>query len=794
MPKSIVRKTPSSIKEKYHQKVLSSNAIYINWIRMLDIQPLFARIVWLDLSIFDLSQLGLGLLYYLLPIDLKPFTIDFDFELPSIDETLQGIWMKFKPVNWEQKYDWLADFEKYIIKNFKKEYREDLIEYMNLKAIYGKTQYARSYYDPFIPREMMRSTMIRLRLMRTPDTSWLSTMQTIQEVLEITGITDDHVFNRVMMHYSAQSEAFVLGMAVLGKSKLCKMDGDFAVIPFMDSQKNMYDLKFRTLDHIQLGFILGVTPIGYGLLLPKESIYRLPEGKKNPPIIDVLIEKMRRLTNRLSLTTWAYCYDEKTEVLTEDGFKKFYELTYDDKIATLNPKTGEMEYYYPVAIHKFKYQGKMIHIKGKSIDLLVTPEHQLYCGVRRKFHQKRNWHFCFIKAIDLYNSYKCGKFRFKRGFKWNGEDIDYFILPEYEKRWSVHGAKRVFKQEAKTIPLDSWLRFFGWYISEGDTEERGCTRIYNTYDDYLAEINNTIQNIGFTPNLSYMENAGVNRNIPEGVMKIYSVQLANYLKQFGKAKEKFVPKWIKQLPSSKLKILLEPLTKGDGYKTNKNWKYYTSSKRLADDLQEIALKAGFGATITEVFWKQKHWFMVSISRKRIDTMLCKKPELVNYNGYVYDVTVPKHHIILVRRNGKVCWSSNSNYNRPREMGNYHESERTNQYDLLQAQRRQIEQWVYYSIPPEESNAVKIRQYQNAVLQAISWKAKRHKWGFKSWEYMTEEQFKEWWINHWETQGLKRETLNNLYGGMSKWLERLREEKVNLGSRIQRIRKRLAMSV
>lgn len=442
MPKSIVRKTPSSIKEKYHQKVLSSNAIYINWIRMLDIQPLFARIVWLDLSIFDLSQLGLGLLYYLLPIDLKPFTIDFDFELPSIDETLQGIWMKFKPVNWEFKYDWLADFKKYIVKNFKEKYRKDLIEYMNLKAIYGKTQYARSYYDPFIPREMMRSTMIRLRLMRTPDTSWLSTMQTIQEVLEITGITDDHVFNRVMMHYSAQSEAFVLGMAVLGKSKLCKMDGDFAVIPFMDSQKNMYDLKFRTLDHIQLGFILGVTPIGYGLLLPKESIYQLPDGKKNPPIIDVLIEKMRRLTSRLSLTAWAY----------------------------------------------------------------------------------------------------------------------------------------------------------------------------------------------------------------------------------------------------------------------------------------------------------------------------------------------------------------GNYNRPSEMSNYHESERTNQYDLLQAQRRQIEQWVYYSIPPEESNAVKIRQYQNAVLQAISWKAKRHKWGFKSWEYMTEEQFKEWWLNHWETQGLKRETLNNLYGGMSKWLERLREEKVNLGSRIQRIRKRLAMSV
>jgi len=48
------------------------------------------------------------------------------------------------------------------------------------------------------------------------------------------------------------------------------------------------DVKFRTLDHLQLGFILGVTPLGYGLLLPRESIYQLPGGKENPPIIDVI--------------------------------------------------------------------------------------------------------------------------------------------------------------------------------------------------------------------------------------------------------------------------------------------------------------------------------------------------------------------------------------------------------------------------------------------------------------------------------------------------------------------------
>lgn len=32
---------------------------------------------------------------------------------------------------------------------------------------------------------------------------------------------------------------------------------------------------------------------------------------------------------------------------------------------------------------------------------------------------------------------------------------------------------------------------------------------------------------------------------------------------------------------------------------------------------------------------------------------------VQYNGKVYDLTVPKHHVIMVRRNGRAAWSSNS---------------------------------------------------------------------------------------------------------------------------------------
>jgi hypothetical protein len=442
MPKSMINKSSSSIKEKYHQKVASDNAIYLTWLRLLDVEPMFAEFAWLQLSVFDLSELGLGLLYSLLPIEFEPYIIDFTYEMPTIDETLQGIWAKFVGVRFDLLYTWMTNMNQYIIENFQEEYQSDLTTTKLEKAVYGKTPYGAGLYDPIIAREFLRATFHKLRLLRTPDQSWISMMEQITEYLEMVGVTDEHIFNRLMMLFSAQTQAFVLGLSMLGRSYLSTMDGDYAKVPFIDARGNIHDLKFRTLEHLQMGWILGVTPLGYGILLPKKCIYKLPEGKKNPPIIKVMVDKIRGIIDRLTMSTWAY----------------------------------------------------------------------------------------------------------------------------------------------------------------------------------------------------------------------------------------------------------------------------------------------------------------------------------------------------------------SNYNKPEEMIVYHKSDKANQYDLLQSQRKFIENWVSRKIPSDEANPIRIRQYQNAILQAVCWRAKRHRWGFDSWEYMTEDQFKEWWLNYWFTQGLSKEVLNNLYSGMSIWLKNVRESKLNLGKKVQQARKRLALSV
>jgi hypothetical protein len=72
------------------------------------------------------------------------------------------------------------------------------------------------------------------------------------------------------------------------------------------------------------------------------------------------------------------CYDEITEVFTRDGWKFFKDITFQDKIVTLN--RDRIEFHKPIAIQCYDYDGQMIHFGGgkdSKYDLLVTPNNNM---------------------------------------------------------------------------------------------------------------------------------------------------------------------------------------------------------------------------------------------------------------------------------------------------------------------------------------------------------------------------------------------------------------------------------
>lgn len=354
---------------------------------------------------------------------------------------------------------------------------------------------------------------------------------------------------------------------------------------------------------------------------------------------------------------WQHCYDKETEVLTRSGFKYLGDVTCDDEILTLNPEDN-MVYQKPTGMFKIPYKGKMVKFEGRAYNFLVTPDHKMYVKGRCNRYK-------FVPAITIYEQLKAhprSHIELKKDGIWNPcvADAQTFSLPVRGSREFVHpksgsicchnGVKQI-----KDVEMDWWVKFIGWYLTEGSCDEHGRRKqarvqiaqglVHPKYRDEIIEV---IKKVGFSP---YAGEHGIS---------ISSRILYEYLKQFGHAKDKFIPPEMKNLGPDKLKILVETMLKGDGDPANR---LFTISKRMAEDFQEIAIKAGYAANLSGM----DNGYRITVVTRDKTPLITKKPVLLDYDDYIYQIAVQDYHTIMVRRNGKATWSSSmmnlSSFNR-----------------------------------------------------------------------------------------------------------------------------------
>lgn len=89
------------------------------------------------------------------------------------------------------------------------------------------------------------------------------------------------------------------------------------------------------------------------------------------------------------------CFDKYTEILTNNGFKRFENLTDEDKVAQYNMEDKSISFVKPLRHIKRHYRGKMHYYRNAIIDLMVTPNHEVV--VKRGDSEK----FEKIKSCDL---------------------------------------------------------------------------------------------------------------------------------------------------------------------------------------------------------------------------------------------------------------------------------------------------------------------------------------------------------------------------------------------------------
>lgn len=344
------------------------------------------------------------------------------------------------------------------------------------------------------------------------------------------------------------------------------------------------------------------------------------------------------------------CYDDKTEIMTDAGWKYFSELSYDDKVFTLS-ENDDIELHKPKNIFTYDWDGELYSFKAKSLDLLVTPNHRMLCD--HVPDGKRT--FLTAETFDANN------YRIPKQGKWKGVNREYFTLPAIENRVPMD------------IPMNTWLKFYGLFLSEGSFDNKKIAQrhgyrvfISQSKEENLQIITDVLDALPFNyrkESASYI---------------ICNKQLWSYLRQFGKQPYRFITTDIKELCNSQLKILFDYMMVGDGHirepkssNHSSQLTYYTVSSRLADDLQEVIMKLGMLGTKVG---RDRSKHVSYIRGRRINTSrICytvsiqqskhyriRKDNITKeyYKGKVYCCEV-ENNSVMVRRNGKVTWCGNS---------------------------------------------------------------------------------------------------------------------------------------
>jgi hypothetical protein len=335
-----------------------------------------------------------------------------------------------------------------------------------------------------------------------------------------------------------------------------------------------------------------------------------------------------------------FCYDKETEVLTDQGWKKFSDLNKTEKIYSLNPNTNETFYQKPIAYQEIYYKGGLINFSGRRVDLLVTPDHNMFY----KEVKQKNYHLGSALEASKYYSISlqnCGI--------WKGIDPEFFYCPPVKE---IQGKKI---KKVGVWKMEDYVQFMGWYLSEGYVlqSEKGRSRYRigisqdKKHDNYCKQIEELLNRLHITWHRTGRQYG------------FYSKQLHTYLSQFGYSRDKYIPQEIKEMSPRLLQLFLDSYCKGDGHKHSCGWTITTTSRRMADDLQEIIFKAGYSSSIYNNNKRYNHnnCFNVSMTKKT-DFSIFSKHKIKQYEGMVYDVTLPQHHVLFVRRNGKAVWSGN----------------------------------------------------------------------------------------------------------------------------------------
>jgi DNA polymerase I-like protein with 3'-5' exonuclease and polymerase domains len=229
------------------------------------------------------------------------------------------------------------------------------------------------------------------------------------------------------------------------------------------------------------------------------------------------------------------------------GWVNYEDLKVGDEILAFNRDIGESEWQKVERVNVFDYDGDMVRLKTKHLDVLSTPDHRWVVTKPNKISKLDNTEV--LTSEELYNSDKP------------------YAIP----------IRAPHNNQVKARYSDAYVAFLGWYLTDGHLKNGNIVRICqsNTANPHKVDIIDSI-----------MEELGVEFSRREKNQVIWEIRDPEFVYKLNRLvpERKLNMKLLTRLTNPQLNILLENMRLGDGWSV-----WATGDKTQGELLQALVV-------------------------------------------------------------------------------------------------------------------------------------------------------------------------------------------------------------
>jgi hypothetical protein len=276
------------------------------------------------------------------------------------------------------------------------------------------------------------------------------------------------------------------------------------------------------------------------------------------------------------------CYLDDTEFLTDEGWKRYDEITEEHKLGTLNQTSGKLEFQHFVERVEKPYTGPIAYLHPRHSNCAVTLNHRLWVSPAHR-SQANGFSTAYVEE----------------GAEWGIRPMQ--DLLDGRKSWFHVRVACVPTQEEYPVSDDT-LVLMGCYVTEGSVTKRlkdGTASVLRfsqkaggAQEKYLNELFRSYTEMR---KFSHLHDEDYRLEpCQENIWTIANRELARKIEGWcGSGSEnKRLPKWTLSLSKRQVCLLLDVMVAGDGTERPHSRVCYTSSKQLADDIQSMCVASG----------------------------------------------------------------------------------------------------------------------------------------------------------------------------------------------------------